>query len=74
MECSLEVKVPRKYESRLPIPEKKYNGLIELCEKLVIPIQFHPFYRQLPHGKYVVANDDDDDDDRDYRGESDDEI
>ena len=49
-----------------PVSGKKYQGLIDLCEELVIPRQYHAFYKALPHGKVIPEE-------RDYRDESDDE-
>ena len=40
---------------RLPnqFQKKIYQGLIDLCEKLVIPRQYHVYYVALHHGKVI---------------------
>ena len=47
-----------KYQSRLPIAETKYQGLLKLFEQKVIPLG----YKNLPHGTHEPK--------KDYRGES----
>lgn len=37
------------YKEALPIATKKYNDLMKMCDDLVIPPEYHEFYRNLKH-------------------------
>ena len=38
------------YACPIPISHEKYNYLMKLCQKSVIPPVYHSFYQTLPHG------------------------
>lgn len=38
------------YTCPIPISNEKYNDLMTLCQKSVIPPVYHSFYKTLPHG------------------------
>ena len=48
-----EICIPKKLQTPEPVSEKKYQGLIDLWEKLVIPRQYHVYYAALHHGKVI---------------------
>lgn len=41
------------YQSLVPIKKKKYEHLLFLCNKLVIPSQYHDFFKGLPYSENV---------------------
>ena len=50
-DCNRKTKTPEipfKYKDRLPISESKKKDLLSLCDELVIPEEYHPFYARLP--------------------------
>ena len=53
----------KKFQTPQPVSEKKYQGLIDLCQMLDIPRQSHVLV--LPHGKVILEE-------CNYRDESDD--
>ena len=63
---TLEICIPKKLQTPQTVSEKRYQGLIDLCEKLVILRQYHAFYKAPTHGKVIPEE-------CDYRDESDDE-
>lgn len=40
------------YLSAIPLKRKKYDHLLYLCNKLVIPQQYHDFFQNLPHSNH----------------------
>ena len=56
------IEIPEKYRAALPITTKKYEGLVQLCKKMVIPERFHSFYENLKNGKDDSQEDFDDSD------------
>ncbi|XP_031331858.1 uncharacterized protein LOC116162382 [Photinus pyralis] len=53
-----DIKLKCAYDRPLPISKKKYNGLMELCSKKALPLQYHQFYKNLPHEKTDKSDND----------------
>lgn len=56
-----DFELQRAYTDKIPISEKKYKNLINLCKQNIIPPRLHKFYQELPHGKTVDSDDSDND-------------
>lgn len=41
------------YRQKLAITEAKYKDLVKLCDKVIIPIEFHDEYKNMPHSANV---------------------